>query len=114
MIITGRQMTEQIRSNLKGGNGDIHFTNFVNPESMKNCRLLSKMSIPVGASIGEHTHINETEYYIILDGCAKVIDNGLEQIANTGEVIVTGPNCSHSIFNIGDSQLIVIAIIITH
>ena len=57
MVIKNSEMKTQIRHELKGGNGDIHFLNYADCSEFKNCRLLSEMTIPVNASIGEHTHI---------------------------------------------------------
>jgi len=71
MVIKNSEMKTQIRHELKGGNGDIHFLNYADCSEFKNCRLLSEMTIPVNASIGEHTHIAETEYYTwIIHGVA--------------------------------------------
>ena len=114
MVIKQNEMSIQVRPNLKGGKGNINFVNLVDVESMKNCRLMTKMTIPVGASIGEHKHESETEYYLIQSGCVKVIDDQIENIVGTGDVVITDSGCSHSIINIGDAPAIIIAIIITY
>lgn len=113
MIIKKDMMSTEVRSNLKGGKKEISFVNHIK-DKMVNCRLLAEMTIPIGGSIGEHTHINETEYYIVHDGEAIVIDNGDKHTAKTGDVIITGHNESHSILNNGDSPLKITAIIVTH
>ena len=88
MVIKNSEMKTQIRHELKGGNGDIHFLNYADCSEFKNCRLLSEMTIPVNASIGEHTHIAETEYYIVLSGKGLVVDNGSEKVVES-KVIFT-------------------------
>lgn len=113
MVIKKAIMSTEVRSNLKGGEKEISFINHIR-EKMINCRLLAEMTIPIGGSIGEHTHINETEYYIIQNGEAIVLDNGNMHTAKTGDVIVTSHNESHSILNNGDSPLKITAIIVTH
>jgi mannose-6-phosphate isomerase-like protein (cupin superfamily) len=114
MVIERVTMPTVIHSNVKNGQGDISFINLVDKNIMTNCRLMTEMSIPVNGYIGEHTHINETEYYIIQEGSALVLDNGQERAAKSGDVIITGHNESHSIQNKGDIPLKIIAIIITH
>jgi len=114
MVIEQVTMPAEIRSNLKNGQGDISFVNLVDKDIMTNCRLMSKMSIPVNGCIGEHKHMNETEYYIIQMGLAMVLDNGQERSVKAGDVIITGHNESHSIHNKGNVPLEIIAIIITH
>lgn len=59
MVIKKENMSTVVRSRLKGGMGDISFLNFADCKYFRNCRLLSEMTLPVGASIGEHTHENE-------------------------------------------------------
>ena len=114
MVYKKENMTTSVRSNLKGGEGDISFINFADCTDFKNCRLLSQMTIPVGGSIGEHTHINESEYYIITEGTGMAVDNGVEKALEKGDLVVTAHGESHRLVNTGDIPMKVIAIIITY
>ena len=52
MVVKLNNMEKQVRSELKGGKGDIHFLNCVSKDTIPNCRLLSYMTIPPeGSSI---------------------------------------------------------------
>ena len=68
MVVKLNNMEKQVRSELKGGKGDIHFLNCVSKDTIPNCRLLSYMTIPPEGSIGEHEHVEETECYVIKSG----------------------------------------------
>lgn len=114
MVIKNKEMETQIRHNLKDGQGEIHFLNYANCSELKNCRLLSEMTIPVNASIGRHTHIGETEYYIIHDGKGIVVDNGVETVVEKGDLVITNDNETHEIRNAGAIPLKITAIIITY
>lgn len=46
MVVKPNNMEKQVRSELKGGKGDIHFLNCVSKDTIPNCRLLSYMTIP--------------------------------------------------------------------
>ena len=46
MVVKSNNMEKQVRSELKGGKGDIHFLNCVSKDTIPNCRLLSYMTIP--------------------------------------------------------------------
>jgi mannose-6-phosphate isomerase-like protein (cupin superfamily) len=107
-------MNVEIRKNMRGGEGEVTITNIVNKEELKNARLLAYISIPVGASIGEHEHKDETEYYIILIGRGEVEDNGSLEEVQEGDVVITGGGASHSIKNIGSTELNMLAVIITY
>jgi len=114
MVIKKNGMIKEIRNNMRGGTGDIEITHLVKREDLKNSRLLAYITIPVGASIGDHEHKEETEYYIILKGMGMVIDNGIEKQVNEGDVVITGNGESHSISNTGKTALEMLAIIITY
>lgn len=100
--------------NMRGGDGVVTIVQFQEAKNMKNCRLMSKIIIPVGASIGQHEHLNETEHYIILEGTGIVVDNGKEEKVSAGDVVETAHGSSHSISNNGNSDLVMIAVIVTY
>lgn len=102
------------KEKMRGGEGTIKITMLEKKENMKHCRLMSSIVIPAGASIGEHRHDAETEYYIILKGSAVVVDNGKDVQVSPGDVVVTGNGSSHSIRNEGDSDMEMIAVILTN
>lgn len=114
MVVKRKMMSTEIRQNLKGGVGDISFVYMADKSQMKNCRLMSEMTVPVGASIGKHTHLNETEFYILIDGKGQAIDNGSEYIVEAGDLIMTSHGESHELHNIGNIPLRIIAIIVTY
>lgn len=99
MVVKLNNMEKQVRSELKGGKGDIHFLNCVSKDTIPNCRLLSYMTIPPEGSIGEHEHVEETECYVIKSGKGVVIDNGKKIDISAGDVVITGNGDVHSVIN---------------
>ncbi|MBC6315779.1 cupin domain-containing protein [Listeria grandensis] len=114
MIVKESGSKEQVRENLKDGEGKVKFFNFLHPEDMTNCRLMSKMVLQPKTSIGEHTHIDETEYYYILSGTGMVIDNGEKRRVSTGDLVVTKNGEAHSVVNDGTEPLEIFAMIVTN
>lgn len=114
MIRKKNEMITEVRENMRGGDGQIKITNIVNKEELKNARLLAYINIPIGAGIGDHDHKDETEYFIILEGKGQVNDNGILHEVGKGDVVITGGGASHSIKNIGDDELKMVAVIITY
>lgn len=76
--------------------------------------MLSEMTLPVGASIGEHVHNNESEYYIIFEGTGITLDNGVERTVEPGDLVVTNHGETHKLVNTGNTPLKVIAMIVTY
>ena len=105
-------MKTELKEHMRGGDGTIAITHLVEKEKIKNGRLMARIDIPVGASIGQHTHEGETEYYLIQEGEGEVQEaEGLKQVG-PGDVVITGDQESHSIRNTGQTPLIMTAIII--
>ena len=114
MVIKANALTREERSNVRGGNGTIYFDHVLADSQglPKNCRLFAKLVIPKGASLGEHPHENETEFYYILSGEGTCIDEGVEHIVSAGDTVITGGGASHSIANSGDADLVFLAAIV--
>ncbi len=113
MIISRKEMKVELRDKMMGGEGTVTLVHFVDGASMKNARLFSEVTLPPGASVGEHRHDLETEYYTILEGTGVVMDNGVKKCVKSGDVVITGNGASHSIKNTGNIPLKLHAIIIT-
>jgi mannose-6-phosphate isomerase-like protein (cupin superfamily) len=102
------------KEKMRDGEGTVTLTHFVDAGTQKNARMLAEITIPPGASIGYHQHINETEYFIILEGAGIVNDNGTESPVEKGDMIITGNGAFHGIKNTSSVPLIFNAIIITY
>ncbi|MBP7552030.1 MAG: cupin domain-containing protein [Spirochaetes bacterium] len=112
MIIKKDSMRLEIKTNMRGGEGDIKLLHLAEGANLVNSRLLSYVTIAPGCSIGNHEHKNETEYYIILNGDGVVVDDGVEKSVGKGDLVITGGGASHSIRNSGGIDLELIAVII--
>jgi len=114
MIIHRNEMKVEVKEKMRGGLGNTTLVHLVDGATMKNARLLSEVTIPPGASIGQHSHDKETEYYIILEGSGVVADDGVDKTVVAGDVVETGNGTGHSITNNGSKPLKLIAVIITY
>lgn len=113
MVICSKEMRSEEKVNMRGGEGTVTITHHVEKEPMKNCRLFCEISIPENASIGEHQHNKEIEYYYITKGKGIVVDNGVDKEVTPGDIVLTGNGASHSIRNTGSTPLVFTAVIIT-
>lgn len=112
MIIKKNSMRLEIKTNMRGGDGDIKLLHLAEGANLINSRLLSYVTISPGSSIGNHEHKNETEYYIILNGEGVVVDDGVEKRVGKGDLVITRNGATHSIRNSGVVDLELIAAII--
>lgn len=114
MVVHRHEMKVELKEKMRGGEGTATLVHFVDGAGMKNARLLAEVTLPPGASIGEHNHDSETEYYLILEGSGVVVDDGTEKPVKSGDVVVTGDGAGHSIRNTGSVPLKFHAVIITY
>ncbi|KAB3529171.1 cupin domain-containing protein [Alkaliphilus serpentinus] len=96
-----------------GGKGTLQLTHFLEREDAYDSgRLFALSVLTPGSSIGYHTHTGDGETYFILKGRALVNDDGEEAVLEAGDVLITKNGSSHSIENIGDTDLEYIALIL--
>jgi len=101
--------------NVRGGTGKIKFQHYFKKEDFTSkVRLCSCATIPPGASIGNHTHEDEDEVYVILKGSGILSDGKEEYTVEPGDAVLTKSGGSHLIRNNGSEELKFIAFIILY
>ncbi|NMA94160.1 MAG: cupin domain-containing protein [Clostridiales bacterium] len=112
MIRRQGQFLDQVETNLKGGSGEIMLRNLLLPDEMHGAaRFCGITTIPPGASIGKHKHVNDFELYYIIDGIAEVNDNGIIDTVQAGEITCCRDGDFHAIRNIGNTNLVYLSVI---
>ncbi len=112
MIRTGSEMKEEVRTQMRGGTGEITIRHLACDEETAHCRLFAHITIPPGSSIGPHSHSGETEYYYILSGSGLVSEDTGEKHVSAGDLVITGGGASHSIANTASDPLQFMAVIL--
>ncbi len=118
MIWRKEQMQQETREQMRGGKGSVTVRHLmsrepVNGEGMPpNARLFAMLTLPPGASIGEHTHEGEAELFYFLSGEGVVNDDGIGRMVSAGDSAVTMSGHSHSVENTGSEDLVILAAIV--
>ena len=60
--------------------------------------------LPPNTSIGLHTHGNDEEFYIILEGSGIMEVDGQKSQVGKGDAIINKPFGSHALYNTSDSD----------
>lgn len=105
-----------IREEMRGGNGKVKIEHLWDADNeLKACtRLMAKITLEPGCSIGFHTHDNEEEVFYIIKGTAEADDNGKIEVLNPGDTILTGNGAGHSMKCISEEALEMTAVIVTY
>lgn len=97
----------------KKGKGEIFITHLLTPKEMVGkCAMFASVRIPVGASLNVHQHVDNNETYYILQGTGLYTDNGTTYTVKAGDTTFCADGDTHGIENVGDDDLIFIALII--
>jgi mannose-6-phosphate isomerase-like protein (cupin superfamily) len=108
-------MEKQVREKMRGGDGEVEILQIFTQEEMKgHARMLAKVRLAKGCSIGTHPHNDEEEVYYILSGRGSVTDDGKDYDVGPGDAVLTGGGSSHSIRNDADEPLDFMAIIMLY
>ena len=106
------EMTNEIRSNLRGGVGDLNFCHLFSGEELGGrADMLAIVTLEPGQSIGEHPHSGNGEAYVILSGSATVIEDGVSRVLNPGDAEFCADGHTHSIVNHTDETATFLALI---
>ena len=116
MIRHNNEYRLEERFEMRGGNGTVKIEHLWEPgsEILAPNRLMARITLEPGCSVGFHPHDGEEELYYILSGKAKVNDNGIEAELQVGDCTLTGNGAGHSIACAGDEPLVIMAIVSTY
>ncbi len=97
-------------ANVRGGEGVIgRRTVFQGDELETPTTGVAYMVIPPGASIGQHEHAAEQDFYAILEGQGVALVDGVEHEVQRGDILVNSLGGDHALQNTGQSDLLVLA-----
>jgi len=112
MIRKEQEMSSVLREKMRNGTGMVTVKTLAEEGSVAHCRLFAELTLNKGCSIGQHDHVNETEYYWITQGTGIVTEADGEKIVQKGDLVITGGGASHAIRNEEAEPLILMALII--
>ena len=101
------------RFEMRGGKGTVKIEHLWEPKTqiLAPNRLMARITLEPGCSVGFHPHDGEEELYYILSGQALVNDDGVETILNVGDCTLTGNGAGLAIACSGNEPLVIMAIV---
>lgn len=112
MVVPANRYPDELRANMRGGEGTVRLTALGVEELPAKCRLFSRIELPAGASIGYHIHENETEMFYFLSGKGRVQDGESLIDVQPGDTMFTPGGHGHAVFNTGDEPFVFAACIV--
>lgn len=104
----------KIWEHAQGGKGRVILQPILGPEQLGDkCRVYVKATLEPGCSMGTHTHIGDGESYHILAGKGLYVEDGKSLVLAPGDSVFCPDGYSHSFENVGNENLVFMALIIT-
>ena len=108
-------LVEWNRENAAGGQGPLlgsfAFTRH-QTAAQDAFREIGWLTLPPGASIGEHKHTDNEDVYIIVSGKGVFTDStGKQTPVGAGDITIARPGQSHALKNIGKEPLVLLDLI---
>jgi mannose-6-phosphate isomerase-like protein (cupin superfamily) len=90
----------RVNKNVRGGEGEIVARYYLNENSSKlRFNSLNLNEMEPGATIAEHTHTGEDEFYFITEGRGTALLNGRKFEVGPGDGFMCSSGSSHGILN---------------
>lgn len=113
MIIRSEEMSNEVRSRMRGGDGEVLATTlFEQGLCNPKIKLFKLLTLEQGSNIGYHVHENEQEMFYVLSGKGEYNDNGTQTVLNAGDSCITKSGEGHGVGNTQKVPLKLLALII--
>ena len=106
MYIRFQDMEEQELKAFKGGMYALNAKIYTDGQN----KILRGRLIP-GASVGMHRHEDSAEIIFLLQGCAKAVCDGQEELLFAGDCHYCPKGSAHCLINIGEEDLLFYAVV---
>ena len=111
MITRKNEMPVDVKVAMRGGPGEAVLT-ALTPALPAHTRLFSTITLKPGCGIGYHVHENETEMFYFASGAGRVCDDGEWYDVAAGDSMTTAGGHGHAVENTGDTDLVLVAVIV--
>ncbi len=111
---TKDRVTEKVE-HMCGGTGYIVKEALISAEQRgSHCNLFGRVTIPAGGEIGHHEHHGEAETYYIIEGEGIYEEDGEGVLVGPGDVTYCGDGHGHGLKNMGEKDLVIVAMILVN
>ena len=112
MVKREAERTRQFNEHMKGGTGTVEVIRVLDAGEYESpLKLIAKLVLRPGSSLGYHTHEGEEEIIHVLSGTAAYNDDGTETTLHAGDSCICLSDHGHSIACAGKEPLTVYAVI---
>ncbi len=105
MIRKSSELVDEPKLNIRGGVGAARGVDLLRAGEMEGILSLGRTTLEPGSTIGEHTHPNTEDLYLILEGRGTGLLNGERFPVGPGDLFIVKAGGSHGLINDSDGPL---------
>jgi mannose-6-phosphate isomerase-like protein (cupin superfamily) len=113
MIKNVNDVIPEIAENVRGGSGSVSAHKLLDLFPGSAIKSVGLVRLEPGASVGEHSHQGEEDFYYCIAGTGVVVDDGVEHPFTAGTLQITRDGESQAIRNTGETELVFLGALIT-
>lgn len=112
MIKKVHEIVPEIAEEVRGGNGIVTAHKLLDLFPGSAIKSVGLVRLEPGASVGEHSHQGDEDFYYCIAGNGVVVDNGIEHPFTPGTLQITRDGESQAIKNTGETELVFLGALI--
>lgn len=106
MINNVHDVIPEVAENVRGGIGCVTAHKLIDLFPGSAIKSVGIVRLEPGASVGDHSHIGDEDFYYCISGSGIVVDNGIEHPFTPGTLQITRDGESQAIRNTGETELV--------
>ncbi|MGB0416995.1 MAG: cupin domain-containing protein [Coraliomargarita sp.] len=106
MIINVNDVVPEVAESVRGGNGTVTAHKLIDLFPGSAIKSVGIVRLEPGASVGDHSHHGDEDFYFCISGTGVVVDNGSEMPFTPGTLQITRDGETQAIRNTGETELV--------
>lgn len=106
MVINVNNVVPNVAENVRGGQGTVTAHKLLDLFPGSAIKSVGVVRLEPGATIGDHSHHGDEDFYFCLSGSGVVVDNGVEMPFTPGTLQITRDGENQAIRNTGETELV--------
>jgi mannose-6-phosphate isomerase-like protein (cupin superfamily) len=106
MIKNVHEVIPEVAEAVRGGSGSVTAHKLLDLFPGSAIKSVGLVRLEPGASVGDHSHTGDEDFYFCISGTGIVVDNGVEHPFIPGTLQITRDGESQAIRNTGETELV--------
>ena len=106
MIINVNDVVPEVAEGVRGGQGTVTAHKLLDLFPGSPIKSVGIVRLEPGASVGDHSHHGDEDFYYCLSGTGIVVDNGVEMPFTPCTLQITRDGETQAIRNTGETELV--------